>query len=57
MSSYRCPLTDPQSPQSTAPYPSSLGLLYQYYIALLGMVVISVLIYVAIATSTQTRLV
>jgi len=47
----------PWSLQSTVPYPSSLGLSHQYYVALLGMVVISVLICVAIATSAQTRLV
>jgi len=49
--------SDPQSLQSTVPYPSSSGLSYQYYVALLGMVVISVLIYVAIVTGAWTRLV
>jgi len=38
-------------------YFSSSGLPHQYYIALLGMVVISVLICVAIVTGAQTRLV
>jgi len=47
---------DPQSPWSIVSF-SLVQVCYQYYVALLGIVVINVLICVAIATGAQTRLV
>ena len=47
---------DSQSPQFIILFPL-VWVCHQYYIALLGMVVISVLICVTIATSAQARLV